>query len=115
MPWTPVVGCRAATGLDWLEQAAGSQAVQKFLGGKIRGTQFSGRHLCGIFDGVAGRQIISDLLALLRDGHAVPLCDVDSYYAAGRRWPLGMAVRDGHLVDVWPSFTPSLTTTNDLP
>ena len=115
MPWTPVVGRQAAAGLQWLERTAGPQAVQKFLGGKTRGTQFSGQYLCGIADGAAGRRVISDLLDLLRDGHAVPLCDVDSYYAASRRWPLGMAVRDGQLVDVWPSFSPSIPTTSNLP
>lgn len=108
MPWTPIVGRRAAAGLRWLEQAAGERAVQKFLGGKIRGTRFSGQYLCGIADSTEGRRVIGALLDLLRQGHAVPLCDVDSYYAAGKRWPLGMAVRDGRLVDIWPqSSAPS--------
>lgn len=102
LPWTPIVGRRAAAGLDWLEQAAGAKAVQKFLGGKIRHPRFGGRYLCGISAEAGGRQVIADLLGDLRRGRVIPLCDVDSYYAANRRWPLGMTLRDGQLVDVWP-------------
>ncbi|HZR34083.1 MAG TPA: hypothetical protein VFA75_01825 [Nevskia sp.] len=107
LPWTPVVGRRAATGLRWLEQAAGPRAVQKFLGGKARHPLFSGRYLCGIHDCGPGRRLIADLLDQLRRGKTIPLCDVDSYYAAGKRWPLGMAVRDGQLVDIWPADPPA--------
>ena len=104
--WTPVVGRKAAVGMHWLEETAGPKAVQKFLGGKIRGTQFSGQYLCGIADVPEGRRIIGELLDLLRQGHGIPLCDVDSYYAAGKCWPLGMAVQGGRLVDVWESTPP---------
>ncbi len=97
-----MVGRQAAAGLQWLEKTAGARAVQKFLGGKIRGTRFSGQYLCGITDQAAGRQLICELLDLLRQGKTIPLCDVDSYYAAGKRWPQGMAVHAGKLVDVWP-------------
>lgn len=89
--------------------------MQKFLGGKIRDTQFSGQYLCGIAGPAEGRRVIGALLDLLRQGHTVPLCDVDSYYAAGKRWPLGMAVWDGRLIDVWPSAIPPITTTNRQP
>lgn len=105
LPWTPVVGRRAASGLLWLEQVAGGRAVQKFLGGKIRGTPFSGQYLCGIVGIVAGRRVIGDLLDLLRLGRT-PLCDINSYYAAGKRWPLGMRVQDGQLIDVLPASEP---------
>ena len=111
LPWTPVVGRRAASGLQWLEQVAGERAVQKFLGGKIRGTPFSGQYLCGIAGIAAGRRVIGDLLDLLRLGRTIPLCDVDSYYAAGKRWPLGMCVQDGQLVDVWPASVPQKPST----
>ena len=110
LPWTPVVGSKAAAGLLWLERAAGPHAVQKFLGGKIRGTRFSGRYLCGIADDPEGRRVSGALLGLLRQGHPIPICDVDSYYAAGKCWPLGMIVRDGRLIDVWPSAIPPTTT-----
>jgi hypothetical protein len=112
LPWTPVVGRRAAAGLHWLEQAAGPRAVQKFLGGKVHHPRFSGQYLCGINDSAAGRKVIAELLDQLRLGQIIPLCDVDTYYAAGKRWPLGMAVRDGRLVDVWPVANPSTTTSN---
>ncbi len=102
MPWTPITGRKAAAGLYWLEQTAGPRAVQKFLGGKIRGTQFSGQYLTGMADFPEGRKVICELLELLQQGHGIPLCDVDSYYAAGKRWPLGMALREGRLVDIWP-------------
>lgn len=106
-----MIGRKAAAGLHWLERAAGPRAVQKCLSG----TQFSGQYLTGIADMREGRRIIGELLDLLRQGHAIPLCDVDSYYAAGKRWPQGMAVRDGHLIDVWPSATSSSTTTTNQP
>lgn len=109
LPWTPVVGRKAAAGLHWLEQAAGAGAVQKFLGGKLRGRRFSGLYLCGISNSRIGRQAIAGLLDQLRQGQTIPLCDVDSYYAAGKRWPLGMALLDGQLVDVWPSSIPPTT------
>ncbi len=96
-----MVGRKAAAGLHWLEQVAGPRAVQKFLGGKIRGTPFSGQYLIGITGVAAGRQLICELLDLLRRGQTIPLCDVDSYYAHGKRWPLGMAIYDGRLVDVY--------------
>ena len=101
LPWTPVVGRRAASRLRWLERAAGAAAVNKFLGGKVLGTAFGGRYLIGICDSRAGRRLICRLLVLLRAGYVIPLCDVDRYYAAGKRWPLGMAVRNGRLVDIW--------------
>ncbi len=110
-----MVGRRAAVGLHWLEQAAGPRAVQKFLGGKVRHLGFSGRYLCGINDSVAGRRVIADLLDRLRRGQTIPLCDVQSYYAAGRRWPLGMAVRHGQLVDVWPAVGPPTATIEPPP
>ncbi|GAC1643239.1 MAG: hypothetical protein NVS9B11_12530 [Candidatus Dormibacteraceae bacterium] len=102
LPWTPVVGARAAAGLLWLEQTAGTRALHKFLGGKLRHPRFGGRYLIGITDFAEGRKVIADLLKLLRQGKTIPLCDVDSYYAAGKRWPLGMAIRMGGLIDIWP-------------
>lgn len=81
---------------------AGEGAVGKFLGGKVRGTQFSGQYLLGIHDQEAGRQVICELLDQLQRGTVIPLCDVDSYYAAGKRWPVGMQIVNGRLVDVWP-------------
>ena len=115
MPWTPVVGRKAAAGLRWLEQAAGPGAVQKFLGGKIRGTRFSGQYLIGLTGMAAGRELICELLDLLRQGQTIPLCDVDSYYAHGKRWPLGMAVYNGRLVDVYLPDKPSTTNSNKPP
>jgi hypothetical protein len=101
MAWAPIVGEEVSRGLDWLERAAGAAAVWKFLGGKIRGTSFSGQYLLGIADFSAGRQIIHQLLELLREGQVITLCDVDSYYRAGKHWPLGMCLIDGQLLDVW--------------
>ncbi len=101
LPWTPIVGEQAAAGLLWLEQTAGPRAVQKFLGGKIRGTQFSGQYVIGVADQAGGREVICELLELVKQGHGIPLCDVDSYYAHGKRWPLGMSIHGGRLVDVW--------------
>ncbi len=103
LPWTPIVGARAAAGLLWLERTAGPRAVQKFLGGKLRHPRFGGRYLTGITGIPEGRAVIGDLLRQLRRGETIPLCDIDSYYAAGKRWPLGMAVWQGKLVDVWPN------------
>ena len=99
--WTPVVGVKAARGLDWLELTAGAQAVRKFLGGKIRGTPLSGRYVIGVTDTALGRALIGLWLDQLRQGATIPLCDVASYYAHGRRWSLGMALHRGKLVDVW--------------
>ncbi|MDE0854493.1 MAG: hypothetical protein OSA97_08715 [Nevskia sp.] len=77
--------------------------MQKFLGGKLRHPRFGGRYLTGITGIPEGRAVIGDLLRQLRRGETIPLCDIDSYYAAGKRWPLGMAVWQGKLVDVWPN------------
>ena len=107
LPWTPIVGPRAAIGLEWLEKTAGERAVQKFLGGKIRGTPFSGQYVVGIVDRSEGRKLICDLLDGLRQGKTIPLCDVGSYYAHGKRWSLGMAIYNGRLVDVYLPEKPS--------
>jgi len=104
LPWTPVVGRRAASGLRWLELTAGVAAVSKFLGGKIYHPAFGGRYVNGIAHTTQGRVLIYRLLVLLRARLPIPLCDVDSYYAAGRRWPLGMTVSEDRLIDIWPSY-----------
>lgn len=106
LPWTPIVGERVATGLQRLEQAAGPVAVQKFMGGKVRGTQFSGRYLIGLTDLAAGRELIAELLEMLQQGQTIPLCNVATYYSHGKRWPLGMAIYEGRLVDVWADAEP---------
>lgn len=99
--WTPIVGRQAAKGLAWLERAAGASAVQKFMGGKVRGTGFSGQYVCGIAHTRKGRELVAALLVLLRRGQMAPLSDVDSYYAVDKRWPVGMRIVGGRLVDVW--------------
>lgn len=109
LPWPPIVGRQAASGLRWLERAAGSTAALKFLGGKVRATAFGGQYLIGIADSAAGRHVICRLPVLLRARRTIALCDVNAYYAAGRSWPLGMRLEEGNLVDVWPPPTPTPT------
>ncbi len=83
--------------------------MQMFLGGKIRGTLFSGRYLIGLTDQEPGRVLICELLQVLQQGQTIPLCDFLSYYAHGKRWSLGMVIHQGTL---WMSGPASAWTRN---
>lgn len=88
--------------LDWLTSVAGEPSRRKFMGAKIDVPQYSGLYVDGILPTVEGYRFLIELLDQLKDGLAIPLFDVDSYYAHGKRWPAGMRLEGDQRVDVWP-------------
>jgi hypothetical protein len=88
-----------------LEVAAGDDACEKFMAGKIsvRGPG-SGRYASSYTDPAIGSVVVGLLEQLLR-GEVTPILDVDSYYRNGKRWPIGMQLVNGKLIDVWPPGT----------
>jgi len=74
----------------------------KFMGAKIDVPQYSGMYIEGILPTVEGYRFLIELLDGLKAGLAIPLVDVDSYCAHGKRWPDGMRLEGDQLVDVWP-------------
>jgi hypothetical protein len=89
--------------LKWLESAVGSRGLQKFLGGKVgvRG-RLSGRYASSYF-GDEEMQVLIGLVDMLKRQEIAPICDVDSYYAAGKIWPCGMRIEGNRLIDCWAS------------
>lgn len=88
--------------LEWLKSLAGEGAGRKFMGAKIDVPQYSGMYIDGILPFVEGYRFLIELLDQLKDGLSIPLIDVNSYYAHGKRWPAGMSLEGNQLVDVWP-------------
>jgi hypothetical protein len=91
--------------LQWLESAVGSRGLHKFLGGKL---DVRGR-LCGHYPSAYTggdeemQTVLIALVDMLRRQEIAPLCDVDSYYAAGKIWPRGMRIEGNRLIDCWAS------------
>lgn len=105
-PWSSrslaaVYGQAAAERLAWLETTAGYRACQKFVDGKIGGSNFSGQYVIGICGSESGRRFICELLDHMKEGRVIALYDIESYCAHGKRRPLGMRLIDGQLIDVW--------------
>ncbi len=71
-----------------LEVAAGGNACEKFMAGKmsVRG-QGSGRYVSSYTDPAIGSVVVG-LLEQLLSGEVTPILDVDSYYRNGKRWPM---------------------------
>lgn len=90
--------------LDWLESVAGLGACGKFMDGKIDVPEYSGQYIGAILWSAEGCRSLSELLDQLKDGLAIPLIAVDSYYAHGKRWPAGMRLEGNRLVDTWPEL-----------
>jgi hypothetical protein len=88
--------------LRWLESAVGSRGLQKFLGGKIDVRGRFGGHYASAYTGDEEMQtLLISLVDMLKRREIAPLCDVDSYYAAGKTWPRGMRIEGNHLIDCW--------------
>ena len=114
-----IYGQPAAERLAWLEVTAGIRAVHKFMDGKVGGAGYSGQYVMGICDSESGRHLICHLLDELKDGKVIALCDIDSYYSAGGRRPVGMQLLEGKLVDVWAedpegAYAKSATRVDDM-
>jgi hypothetical protein len=90
--------------LKWLESAIGSRGVQKFLGGKIDVRGLFGGHYASAYTGdVEMQTLLIGLIDMLKRQEIAPICDVDSYYAAGKIWPRGMRIEGNRLIDCWAS------------
>jgi len=90
--------------LKWLESAVGSRGVQKFLGGKIDVRGRFGGHYASAYTGDEEMQtLLIGLVDMLKRQEVAPICDVDSYYAAGKIWPRGMRIEGNQLIDYWAS------------
>ena len=88
--------------LQWLESAVGSRGLQKFLGGKIDVRGRFGGHYESAYTGDEEMQtLLIGLVDMLKSQEIAPLCDVDSYYTAGKTWPRGMRIEGSHLIDCW--------------
>jgi hypothetical protein len=90
--------------LKWLESTVGSRGLQKFLGGKIdvRG-RFGGHYASAYTDDEEMQTLLIGLVDILKRQEIAPICDVDSYYAAGKIWPCGMRIEGNRLIDCWSS------------
>jgi hypothetical protein len=91
--------------LGWLESAVGSRGLHKFLGGKldVRG-RFGGHYVSAYTGGDEEMQtLLIRLIDMLSRQEIAPICDVDSYYAAGKTWPRGMRIEGNRLIDCWAS------------
>ena len=88
--------------LAWLKQATGDAGRRHFENGKIdvRGP-WSGRYIDALLYNPAGHVLAVELLNTLRAGLTIPVVDVEAYYAAGKRWPVGMRLLGRRLVSVW--------------
>lgn len=91
-----------STRFEWLKHHAGELAGVKLMNGRIVGTKYSGEYVSGILPSVEGYRFMIEMLDKLIDGWPIPLVDIDSYYAHGKRVPAGMCLCGGGLVDVWP-------------
>jgi hypothetical protein len=91
--------------LEWLESAVGSRGLHKFLGGKldVRG-RFGGHYVSAYTSGDEEMQtLLIRLIDMLSRKEIAPICDVESYYAAGKIWPSGMRIEGNQLIDCWAS------------
>jgi hypothetical protein len=91
--------------LEWLESAVGSRGLHKFLGGKldVRG-RFGGHYVSAYTGGDEEMQtLLIRLIDMLSHQEIAPICDVESYYAAGKIWPSGMRIEGNRLIDCWAS------------
>jgi hypothetical protein len=90
--------------LKWLESVVGSRGLQKFLGGKIDVRGRFGGHYPSAYTGDEEMQtLLIGLVDILKREEIAPICDVDSYYAAGKTWPRGMRIEGNRLIDCWAS------------
>jgi hypothetical protein len=90
--------------LKWLESAVGSRGLHKFLGGKIDVRGRFGGHYASAYTGDEEMQtLLIGLIDMLKRQEIAPICDVDSYYAAGKIWPCGMRIEGNRLIDCWAS------------
>jgi hypothetical protein len=90
--------------LEWLESAVGSPGLHKFLGGKIDVRGRFGGHYASAYTGDEEMQtLLIGLVDMLKRLEIAPICDVDSYYAAGKTWPRGMRIEGNRLIDCWAS------------
>lgn len=90
--------------LKWLESAVGSPGLQKFLGAKlhVRG-RLGGHYASAYTDDEEMQSLLIQLVDMLERQEIAPICDVDSYYAAGKVWPCGMRIEGNQLIDCWAS------------
>jgi hypothetical protein len=89
--------------LRWLESTVGSRGLHKFLGGKldVRG-RFGGHYASAYTGGDEEMQtLLIGLVDMLKRQETAPICDVESYYAAGKIWPCGMRIEGNRLIDCW--------------
>jgi hypothetical protein len=80
-----------------------SHGLHKFLGGKldVRG-RFGGHYVSAYTGGDEEMQtLLIRLIDMLSRREIAPICDVDSYYAAGKIWPCGMRIEGNRLIDCW--------------
>jgi hypothetical protein len=89
--------------LKWLESAVGSRGLQKFLGGKVDVRGRLGGRYASSYRGDEEMQVLIGLVDMLKRQEIAPICDVDSYYAAGKIWPCGMRIEGNRLIDCWVS------------
>jgi hypothetical protein len=64
----------------------------------------SGRYASSYTDPAIGSVVVG-LLEQLLSGEVTPILDVDSYYRNEKRWPIGMQLVNGKLIDAWPPGT----------
>jgi hypothetical protein len=90
--------------LEWLESAVGSRGLHKFLGGKldVRG-RFGGHYVSAYTGNEEMQTLLIRLIDMLSCQEIAPICDVESYYAAGKIWPSGMRIKGNRLIDCWAS------------
>jgi hypothetical protein len=91
--------------LKWLESAVGSRGLHKFLGGKINVRGRFGGHYASAYTGgdEEMQTLLIGLIDMLKRQEMAPMCDVESYYSAGKIWPCGMRIEGNRLIDCWAS------------
>ena len=89
----------------WLESAVGSRGLHKFLGGKLDVRGRLGGHYASAYTGgdEEMQTLLIGLIDRLKRQEIAPICDVESYYAAGKIWPCGMRIEGNRLIDCWAS------------